>query len=256
MTIMATTSIDQSIPTSTNGERTRAAIVGLGLIAIATVGGFLFIEAFGRLQVAFGFGDSFMLTFLLGGFLATLVYAIVALAYLRFRPVKMPYRFRLSTREWAWVVGGVVVMFVAAIAISILSESLGAEASTNMMAAAAVENPLLVYGAMFVGVLVFIGPVEELLFRGVVQGRLREVFGPVLAIAITSIGFAFGHVPNYWLAGTDLLSLGLLLSLVSITAGGVVLGVIYERTANLTVVALVHGLFNATIIGLIAAGVL
>lgn len=253
---MATTSIDQSVPTSTNGERTRAAIVGLGVIAVATVGGFLFIEAFGRLQVALGVGDSFMLTFLLGGFLATMVYAIVALAYLRVRPVRIPYRFRLSAREWGWVVGGVVVMFVAAFAISILSESLGAEASTNMMAAAAVENPLLVYGAMFVGVLVFIGPIEELLFRGVVQGRLREAFGPVLAIAITSIGFALGHVPNYYLAGTDLLSMGLVLSLLSITIGAAILGAIYERTANLTVVALAHGLFNALVIGLIASGVI
>nr|WP_303647111.1 CPBP family intramembrane glutamic endopeptidase [Haloarchaeobius salinus] len=108
----------------------------------------------------------------------------------------------------------------------------------------------MVYGLLLVGNLLLIGPAEELLFRGVIQGRLRESFGPALAIGITSLGFALSHVPSYWIGGSDLLTSGVFFALLGIAAGGIILGGIYERTKNLIVVALIHGLINAIAVGL------
>jgi membrane protease YdiL (CAAX protease family) len=67
----------------------------------------------------------------------------------------------------------------------------------------------------------------------------------VPAIAIVSVGFALGHVPSYWIGGSDLLSLGVLFALLSIGVGSVIFGVIYERTQNLVVVIVIHSLVNA-----------
>jgi len=157
---------------------------------------------------------------------------------------------RPTLREVSWVVGGIVVAFGVAIIIEAIGAVLGAEGATNFATAAAVGNPVLVYGLLLVGNIVFIGPAEELLFRGVIQGRLRESFGPALAIGITSLGFALSHVPSYWIGGSDLFTLGVLFALLGIAAGGLILGTIYERTQNLIVVALIHGLINAVGVGI------
>lgn len=231
---------------STGDRRLRALLVGIGLLATAAIATQVVVSAFAFGQSALGYGDSLVLTYLVGGTLATLSYVVLALAYLRYRRVEIHVPRRLLTlRETGWVLGGVVVSFAAALVLSVLGGVLGAREGTNFLAAAAAENPLLVYGVFLVGTVLVIAPAEELLFRGVVQGRLRESFGPVAAIGITAVGFALTHVPSYWIGGSETLSVGVVLALVTIAAGGAILGAIYERTGNLAVVVLVHGLTNA-----------
>lgn len=107
-----------------------------------------------------------------------------------------------------------------------------------------------IYTIFFVGNLIFIAPIEEFLFRGVIQGRLRESFGPIVAISITSIGFALGHIPSYWFGGSALASVSVAGALLGIAAGGFVLGAIYERTESLLIVSIIHGLLNSIGIGI------
>lgn len=239
----------QVVPTGTRFRAVVVAVALLGAAAISTQG---IIEGFKLLQAAVGYGDNLTLTYIVGGALATLSYILIALVYLHYRPVVIhaPLR-RPSGREVGWIVGGIIAAFVAAILIDAMGTVLGAEGAVNFATAAAVGNPLLVYGLLLIGNIVLIGPAEELLFRGVIQGRLRENFGPVIAIGITSVGFAFSHVPSYWIGGSDLVSLGVGFALLGIAAGGIILGVIYERTENLVVVALIHGLINAVGVGII-----
>lgn len=96
---------------------------------------------------------------------------------------------------------------------------------------------------IIVGTLAVAIPVEEYLFRGVIQGRLREATGPFLAIAGSSILFALLYLPTY--VGTTGHPIFVLML-------GAILGAAYERTQNLFVPLLIHvgyGLFLLGVVG-------
>jgi membrane protease YdiL (CAAX protease family) len=234
----------------------RTLLAGIALLAVSAVGALAIIQGFESLQSALGF-ESFALTFLVGGGLATLWLGIVALVYLRFRPVRVYYGLRWPTlRDAGWIVGGVILSVIVAVLVEIVVIPFGDGGATTISAAASVSNPLVIYTIFLVGNLVFIAPIEEFLYRGVIQGRLRESFGPVAAISITSIGFALGHIPSYWFGGSDLASVSVGGALLGIAAGGFVLGGIYEWTESLLIVSAVHGLLNSVGIGIALLAVL
>jgi membrane protease YdiL (CAAX protease family) len=236
-----------SVEDSTNS---RTFLAGIALLAGSAVGALVIIQGFQFLQTALGF-ESFALTFLVGGGLATLWLGIFGLAYLRARPVSVSYGIRWPTlRDAGWIVGGVVLSVIVAVLVEIVVIPFGDGGATTISAAASVSNPLLIYSIFLVGNLIFIAPIEEFLYRGVIQGRLRESFGPVAAISITSIGFALGHIPSYWFGGSALVSVSVGGALLGIAAGGFVLGAIYERTESLLIVSIIHGLLNSIGIGI------
>lgn len=142
-----------------------------------------------------------------------------------------------SLRDFGWAVGGVVALFVGLIALSALFASLGVESASNTVEELGKQNPdvfLLLVPLSFL----FIGPGEELLYRGVVQGRLREAFGPWVAIGVASLIFAVVHV--FSLQGQ-----GKLVYITILLVLSPILGAAYEWTENLVVPALIHGAFNA-----------
>lgn len=95
----------------------------------------------------------------------------------------------------------------------------------------------LLIGALSI---VLVGPAEELLFRGAIQGRLRRSFGPAASILLASGFFASIHVFNFGGSpGAVVFATGI------IAVVGAILGIAYERTGNLTVSILAHGLYNA-----------
>jgi len=79
-------------------------------------------------------------------------------------------------------------LFVGVALVSLVQVDTG----TNQAAAVAMENPEIILLLVPASILL-IGPGEEALFRGVVQGRLREVFDPVPGILIPSAIFAGLH---------------------------------------------------------------
>ena len=95
-------------------------------------------------------------------------------------------------------------------------------------------------------VILIVGPFEELLYRGVVQARLRESFGPAVAILLASLIFAAIHLPAHGFGQAGLASTAV--SMVALVGGSIVFGGLYEWTENLTVVALVHGLYNSILL--------
>ena len=242
---------------STGRGTVRSVLTAVVLLGISTFGGLLIIEGVGRLQPLVGLDESVALTFLVGGSLATLWFAVVGVAYLRFRPVSISYDLRWPTlRDGGWILGGLVAVIVASLLAEVVVTSFGSGSATNISSAAAVENPVFVYSVFVVANLLFIAPIEEFLFRGVIQGRLRESVGAITAISITSIGFGLTHIPSYWFGGSDLLSVGVWGAVLSISAGGLVLGYVYERTNSLLTVSIVHGLVNTVGIGLALLAVL
>jgi len=96
----------------------------------------------------------------------------------------------------------------------------------------------------------FVGPVEEIAFRGYLQNKLTDLLGhrsvrvrTAVAVVATAVGFAVLHVPTLLLvegapigqaAGT----------LVLLTLSGITFGTMYALTHNLFLVAFLHGIGN------------
>jgi membrane protease YdiL (CAAX protease family) len=125
------------------------------------------------------------------------------------------------------------------------------------------QNPRIALYMVPLSILV-IGPCEELLFRGVIQTKLRESFSGAGAVGVASGIFALIHIPAY---GSDVIvdiiqqggvtmenlqSLGVTLSILFALA--LVLGYVYERTENLTVPMITHGFYNAFLFGMVYIG--
>ncbi len=158
---------------------------------------------------------------------------------------------RPDLRDGAAAVGAYLAAFVGGPIIAgtiagLLAQSIGAETGQNSAVEIALESPELLL-LMIPASILLVGPGEELLFRGVVQGRLREVFGPVASVVLAGTVFAGLHW--FALSGGDpagnLLALGVLL------VPSYVFGASYELTGNILVPSLAHGLYNATLFTLL-----
>ncbi|WP_148040784.1 CPBP family intramembrane glutamic endopeptidase [Halosegnis longus] len=88
--------------------------------------------------------------------------------------------------------------------------------------------------------ILFVAPGEELLARGVIQGRLKDAYPPIAAIVLASVVFTLGHAGNLVATplGRALPYFGQLFVL------SLVLGWLYERSENLLVVVFVHAVYN------------
>jgi len=167
----------------------------------------------------------------------------VALLYLRFRgrPVTSVGLRLPSVRDLLIVVAGYATAFVAAITGAIVVSVTGAPAGENQVAEFASTDPSVLLWLIPASFLL-IGPGEELLFRGIVQGRLRETFDRVPGVVLASALFAAVHFVALT-GGTG----GRLVTITVLFFPALVFGTVYELTDNLVVPALVHGAYNATL---------
>ncbi len=94
--------------------------------------------------------------------------------------------------------------------------------------------------AMFAVMTIVLAPItEEVFFRGLLQGALRDRLGPIWALAIASVAFGISHFQ--WIQFPALLLVG------------VVNGLIVLRTGRLGAALWSHAAFNAvTVIALLA----
>lgn len=170
--------------------------------------------------------------------------AIVVVAFLRTtdRDLSFIDLRRPTLREVAWTVAGLLVLFGTLQVISILMQSTGVESAEHATAQRAQESPELLLILVPIAILV-IGPFEELLYRNVIQKSLYGTFSRFGSVAVASVIFAGVHVLAY---ATDGLG-AVIASLGTVFGLSIVLGTIYERTDNLLVPALIHGLYNAAV---------
>ncbi len=171
----------------------------------------------------------------------------VALAYLQYRGLGLDYvGIRIpSLRDLLVAIGGWLASFGLIIAAGVVIQALGVETASNQTAEIGAANPevlLLLIPASFL----IIGPGEELLFRGIVQRRLREAFSPTIAILVAAALFAAIHFLA--LSGSS----GARLTTISILFfPSLVFGVAYELTDNIVVSSLIHGAYNATLFAIL-----
>ncbi|SNR37633.1 CPBP family intramembrane glutamic endopeptidase [Halorubrum vacuolatum] len=219
--------------------------VGLGFLGplIAVVGGF------GIFAVDWAVGGlplvaNLVLTLIVGQYVA---FAGLAIAYLAWRGfdrsrivsylgVRWPTPFELGL-----VVVGWVVILASVLSISFIVQLLGVETAANQSAELAIDNPAIIPLFILASFLV-IGPCEEILYRGVVQGRLRERLPAAPSIVIASAVFAFIHVVALT-GGVE----GRLTTVAILFFPSLVFGAVYEYTENIVVPSLLHGLHNAVI---------
>lgn len=147
-----------------------------------------------------------------------------------------------SLREVGWAVGGVVALLALSTGLGALVTALGISPAQNQVVVMGRRNPV-VFLYLIPIALLFVGPFEELVFRGAAQGTLRRTFGPTVAVAVASA--LFGAVHLVALIGGG--SLGELAYVVIAALLGVVLGSIYEYTENLLVPMVIHGVYNAVL---------
>ncbi len=170
-----------------------------------------------------------------------------ALLYLRLRGLGRKYiGMRIpSFRDVIAAVSGYLLAFVGLFVGTALVALTQVQPAPNQVGQIATQNPevlLLLIPASFV----LIGPGEELLFRGVVQGRIREAFGPVPGVLLASAIFAAIHFTALTGGvGGRLATIGVLFF------PSLVFGATYEFTDNLVVPAFIHGAYNATLFTLL-----
>lgn len=155
-----------------------------------------------------------------------------------------------------WDVVTIIIGYAVALAgamggsilIQAVQNATGTELDTGSNAAAEIgmQNPEVLLLLIPASILL-IGPGEELLFRGVVQGRIREVFGPVSGVFIPSVIFAGLH----WFALSGGSPQGNLVALGILVVPALVFGAAYEYSDNIVVPSLIHGFYNATLFSLL-----
>ncbi|AOW79345.1 hypothetical protein HTSR_0137 [Halodesulfurarchaeum formicicum] len=160
-----------------------------------------------------------------------------------------------TRRDWLYVIGGTIAMFVILGVSGWLAELVGVPSVEHGLIEQAREDPVILLAFIPLSWLA-IGPGEELLSRNVVQKHLYDAFSRPSAVIVATVVFTVIHLPAY-ATGPPPAIFATLLRLFGIS---LVLGVVYERTENVVVPALVHGTYDAIQFGLayvaITAGVL
>jgi hypothetical protein len=149
-------------------------------------------------------------------------------------------RVRLPTRrDLVWTGLGIVAIVLAYLGISVVISTLGITSAENSIVEQGRQNPGLVPLLIPLTILV-VAPSEELLFRGAIQGVLRTSYSKLPGVVIASALFAVAH--TFALIGSG----QQMLVYISVTfALGLVLGYLYERTENIVVPVVVHGVYNS-----------
>jgi hypothetical protein len=222
--------------------------IGLGILGPALAAVFVIALTLANQQLQL----PQLVTFFLGLFFGQYVaFAGLALAYLAFRGLDLGGIKAYLGVEWPTlddvilIIGAWIGILGAVIIVGLLVQSAGTEPASNQSAELAQNNPSIIPLLILASFLV-IGPCEEILYRGAVQGRLREALDAAPAIIISSALFASIH----FLALTGGAS-ARLLTIAILFIPSLVLGWVYEHTGNIVVNSLLHGLHNAFLLSMI-----
>lgn len=168
------------------------------------------------------------------------VFLLVAIIYIGKRDIDVPLDLP-SRSDSLYILGGILATLITAISLTQALYLLDLMPDSPLDEMAASEPRLLLALALLSVVLV--APAEELLFRGAIQGRLRQNFGPVLSVGVASILFGALHLGNF--TGEPL---SIVLGAVLITVISLILGALYELTENLSVPIIVHAIYNVVLL--------
>lgn len=237
------------------GRRVLAVVVAYGLALLGFLLVFPYTLPTGLVLALLGVDvRSPIISFLVGFVvLQGMAFPTVAVGYLGFRRAlasafdrefDLQYvRVRLpSLRDVGWTAAGYVAVF-ALVFVSLIVVSLLDAPTAQRSNQAVFENAGALLWMIPISFLL-IGPGEELLFRGIIQDRLREAFSAPAAILLASAAFAPLHI--FALTG-GVQALATTIAVLFVPS--LIFGITYEATGNLTVPIVIHGAYDATIFG-------
>lgn len=130
--------------------------------------------------------------------------------------------------------------FLALPLVKILSAMLNGTPFSQLLVLQPFGEVLLVTAFMLV-----LGPVEEFGWRGLMLPLLQRVMAPLWAGLIVGFAWAIWHVPAFYLSGAPHTAWGLAPFVIGVTAVGVVMAVVYNRTGgNLLLPIVIHWQLN------------
>jgi len=229
-----------------SGPRLRAVLAATAVAVLGTVA-----SVFAAVPVVVLVGPSAVVDPTVGPFAALFVasyvgYAFAGVAYLHWTGRGLAYLdVRIPTRrDLLYVGGGTVGIFTVVATLGTLVSLFDVPSTPhNLFEGGLDPNVVLV----LIPLVLFVNaPVEELLFRNVVQKRLAEDFSDTTAVVLGAVVFAVVHVPAYY--NPALAAMAVSLALVFVAS--LVFGYLYVRTDNVVVPSAVHGIYNAVQIAL------
>jgi hypothetical protein len=224
-------------------EHARTLGSALLVIFVAFLAALIVASIGGRSLLSAGYGQEDMVVRVALTVFQFLGFGIGVGGYLLVTDQRSLVRARLPTRgDVAWLVLGFLGLLVGAVALSAILTQLGVEVAQNQVVVTGQQDPRFFLYMIPVSLL-FVGPFEELVFRGVVQGLFRRRYGAPVAIGAAATLFGVAHFVALTGSGSRVSYLAVAAIL------GLVLGFVYERTGNLAVPAVVHGGYNALLFG-------
>lgn len=159
---------------------------------------------------------------------------------------------RPTKRDAIWTGAGIglLVLFYIAFNVVVMALELpSAESDVVLLLQDDVVMILIMIGIVFL----LNAPVEEFVFRNIVQKRLYAAFPNLLAVLIASLIFAVIHLPVYLVLSPS--TMATFVTLTFLFGGALLFGFVYERTGNLLVPIGVHALLNGFMLLLYLAAV-
>ncbi|MFB6253346.1 MAG: lysostaphin resistance A-like protein [Halobacteriaceae archaeon] len=172
----------------------------------------------------------------LGGMTITGWYLYISNNSLSYLDVSAP----ITPREIGYTIGGIVVLFGLLKGTEFLLTYFTIPIAEHGIATQARQGNPAILLILIPAAWLIIGPIEEILYRNIIQKLLYSAFSRGQAIGLASIIFALSHIPAYLGSGLLALTSTLILLLVLST----VLGIVYERTQNIVPSAIVHGSYD------------
>jgi len=130
--------------------------------------------------------------------------------------------------------------FLALPLVKILSAMLNGTPFNQLLVLQPFGEVLLVTAFMLV-----LGPVEEFGWRGLMLPLMQRVIAPVWAGLLVGFAWAIWHIPAFYLGGTPHTAWALAPFVIGVTAVGVVMAVVYNRTrGNLLLPIVIHWQLN------------
>lgn len=237
MSCMGQTTSSLSVKKKTS--KVRALGVALGLTIAATgfsaiVGVLIAIPLF-VLQLDLE-SSAVLVSLLIGGQIG---FFAVGYLYVRHYAVSIPIE-RPERRDLGYAIGGAIVALVFATAAGRILTWFGLTPG-SVLEEIITQNPIVALWLALLSITV-VAPIEEYLFRGVIQGRLRQTFSAPSAIVLASMLFGSLHFGNYVGSLSTVVGWSILIAGV-----GVIFGSIYERTNTLLVPIIAHALYNTVL---------
>ncbi|MFO8109534.1 MAG: type II CAAX endopeptidase family protein [Thermoplasmata archaeon] len=222
----------------TSPARVLSEVIGVTLLALVVS---LVIGAVFLIPLA-ALGYSLDTTFALAVIvvLGQVGFLVVGYVYINRRNVKVSFEVSCP-EDIAYMIVGTFLVLITVAGLSLIISYLYLIPDSVIEEATLVNPTFLIFLAVLSVILV--APAGELLFRGTIQGRLREGFGPVPSIVVSSVLFGSLHLFNYT---GGVLPVAMTVSVIVVI--GCILGMLYERTDNLAVPILVHGIYNVVLL--------